>query len=58
MKEFDRCQRCGRKLKNPEHRKLGFGPNCYKKFISSRHKKKSIIKVVENDRIPTTISKR
>lgn len=26
------CIRCGRKLKTPESRKLGFGAICYKKW--------------------------
>ena len=25
------CIRCGRKLRTPESRELGFGPTCYKK---------------------------
>lgn len=34
-KEFSHCLRCGRKLKNPEARKRGFGDICYKKYLSS-----------------------
>lgn len=30
QKEYDRCLRCGRKLKNPEARLKGFGPVCEK----------------------------
>ena len=26
------CLRCGRKLKNPEYRKIGYGPICYEKI--------------------------
>jgi len=29
--EYDRCGRCGRRLKNPESRRLGFGAVCYSK---------------------------
>lgn len=48
-KEFDKCLRCGRKLKNPQHRLLGYGPNCYKKVNAGRLRKKSIIGVVQHD---------
>ena len=27
------CRRCGRELKNPQFKELGFGPTCYKKHI-------------------------
>ena len=30
--EHKRCLRCGRKLKNSEHRLLGYGPVCYEKI--------------------------
>ena len=56
MKEFDRCLRCGRKLKKPEHRLLGYGPNCYKKMINARLKKKSIIGVTHYDSQTATVS--
>lgn len=32
-KEYDRCLMCGRKLKTPETRKLGFGKVCYEKYL-------------------------
>lgn len=32
MKEHLVCIRCGRKLKNPESRELGFGKVCYEKW--------------------------
>lgn len=32
-KEFEVCRRCGRKLKSKESKILGFGPNCYKKYL-------------------------
>ena len=31
-KEYNYCLRCGRKLKNPEARQLGYGSICYKKI--------------------------
>lgn len=30
-KEYDFCLRCGRKLKNAENRKRGYGVVCFKK---------------------------
>lgn len=30
-KEYSRCLRCGRKLKNEEARKIGYGKICLKK---------------------------
>ena len=35
-KEYDYCLRCGRKLKNLDARKIGYGTVCYKKMLSSR----------------------
>lgn len=34
--EYDRCSRCGRRLKNPESRRLGFGAVCYSKVQTKR----------------------
>ena len=34
-KEHEFCKRCGRKLRNPEARKLGYGAVCFKKMQSS-----------------------
>lgn len=34
-KEHEFCKRCGRKLKNPDARKLGYGAVCFKKMQSS-----------------------
>ena len=31
-KEHEFCKRCGRKLRNPDARKLGYGAVCYKKM--------------------------
>ena len=35
--EYDKCGRCGRRLKNPESRRLGFGAVCYSK-VQTRQK--------------------
>ena len=32
MKLYETCLRCGRKLKNEESRKLGFGKVCWEKY--------------------------
>lgn len=48
-KIYTRCLRCGRKLKNPEHMKVGFGPSCYKKINHSRLKMKKSLLGVEYD---------
>lgn len=60
MKErlYTRCLRCGRKLKNPEHMRIGFGPSCYKKINNSRLKKKKFLIGVEYDGKTATISNR
>lgn len=47
--EHIRCLRCGRRLKNPEQRKLGYGPSCYEKVQQTQLKKKSLIREFEND---------
>ena len=31
QKEYEFCLRCGRKLKNPEARAIGYGKTCQKK---------------------------
>ena len=31
-KEYDKCLRCGRKLKTSETRKRGYGDTCWKKI--------------------------
>ena len=38
MPEYDRCGRCGRRLKNPESRRLGFGAVCYSKIQTRRER--------------------
>lgn len=35
QKEHEICLRCGRKLKNPNARKLGYGAVCFKKMQTS-----------------------
>ena len=37
--EHKRCLRCGRKLKNSEHRLLGYGPVCYEKIKTQKIKR-------------------
>ena len=37
--EYKFCLRCGRKLKNPEAKKLGYGKICYSKIQSKSRKK-------------------
>lgn len=32
----EECGRCGRKLKNPKAKELGFGRVCYKKMLEAR----------------------
>lgn len=32
QKEHEICLRCGRKLRNPDARKLGYGAVCFKKM--------------------------
>lgn len=34
--EYDKCGRCGRRLKNLESRQLGFGAVCYSKVQTRR----------------------
>lgn len=34
---YDRCLRCGRKLKNEEYRKIGYGKICYEKQLSNNN---------------------
>lgn len=35
MKEFNYCLRCGRKLKNPKARQIGYGDICLSKIQHS-----------------------
>ena len=37
--EYKYCLRCGRKLKNPEAKKLGYGKICYEKMLDKGRKK-------------------
>ena len=37
-KEYQYCLRCGRKLKNPEYRKVGMGKVCQEKAKKYDHK--------------------
>ena len=38
-KEYDRCLRCGRKLKKSEYRLRGYGKICWEKIIVKNSKK-------------------
>ena len=38
-KEHEYCLRCGRKLKKPEARKIGYGTICEKKMRVERQKR-------------------
>lgn len=29
------CKRCGRRIKNKDFQKIGYGPSCYKKYLNS-----------------------
>lgn len=46
QKEYKYCLRCGRKLKRPEARQLGFGKICYEKQ-RKKFDKVSLFKVEE-----------
>lgn len=39
QKEYKYCLRCGRQLKNPEAKKLGYGKICYTKIQNKGRKK-------------------
>ncbi len=36
--EYIYCRRCGRRLKSPQSKILGYGTNCYKKVNACRKK--------------------
>lgn len=38
-KDHEYCLRCGRKLKKPEARELGYGKTCYRKLMVSASNK-------------------
>lgn len=37
---YQQCKICGKKLKNPLYKKIGYGPICYKKLIHQKTKYK------------------
>lgn len=39
VKEYEYCLRCGRKLKNPDARRIGMGVICQKKVEKKKIKK-------------------
>ena len=34
-KDYERCLRCGRKLKNRDARRIGYGKKCYERYLAS-----------------------
>lgn len=50
-KEHEYCLRCGRKLKNPTAREIGYGPVCEKKMRAENTARlfDISVKVVESD---------
>jgi len=38
-KEYEYCLRCGRKLKNPDARKIGYGKICKEKMKTEQSRK-------------------
>ena len=46
-KEYDKCLRCGKKLKTPISRKRGYGEECYNKMIESRFHANKLIRATE-----------
>lgn len=46
--EYDRCLRCGKRLKTTESRRRGYGDECYFKLLESRIHKNKLIKGSEN----------
>lgn len=47
--EYETCLRCGRKLKSPESKKLGFGKVCYEKWQHETDAKKLFETEVTNE---------
>ncbi len=39
-KEYTYCIRCGRPLKTPEARKIGYGPVCWQKKLAQKTKRR------------------
>ena len=48
MKLYEKCIRCGRKLKSAESKELGFGKVCYEKWNSELNMKKLFSTDVSN----------
>lgn len=46
IKEHDYCLRCGRKLKSPDARKIGYGVICLKK-LDVVNKKKPLFNTIQ-----------
>lgn len=45
-----KCGVCGRVLKNPDSRKIGYGPVCYKRVFGSFPPKEKVLKAKQADR--------
>lgn len=48
-KDYDKCLRCGRKLKNAEARKIGYGKICFTKMIIENHTKRLLLDREQKD---------
>lgn len=48
MKLYEKCIRCGRKLKSDESKELGFGKVCFEKWNSELNMKKLFSTDVSN----------
>jgi hypothetical protein len=48
---FDKCQKCGRKLKNPDSMKRGFGSSCAKQLGIVKIQKPKKVKINNNKTI-------
>lgn len=37
--QHDRCIRCGKRLKDPISKLLGYGPDCYRRYCNEKRRK-------------------
>ena len=44
---YEKCRRCGRKLKNPLWRKIGYGATCYKKMCEEKTRMKPLFQLTK-----------
>lgn len=47
-KSYERCLRCGRRLKTVEGKERGFGKTCWEKFNKEEPKYKDLFKMSNN----------